>query len=327
MLWHMRLIATSGMIHTARRGARSRTKDAAMADIGLIGLMASGFGLGLRHGIDWDHIAAITDITGAMPATATTAPSESVSAVGMQPGAGAAMALVARPASIVGPRLADPEAWGRFFLATLYALGHAVVVVALGLLAIWTSAILPGWVDPIMERIVGVTLLLLGFWIFYQLWRHGRDFQLRSRWMLVFALVGRCWRRVKIHVTGAAPHLHARHEVHEGQYTRRTAFGVGMIHGVGAETGSQALLIAGAAGATTNFSGSAMLAAFVAGLVCSNSAIAAFSAFGFVSAQARRNIYLVIGVIAGIFSLAIGFLFVTGLGATLPDLQRLLRLD
>ena len=27
------------------------------------GILVAGFVLGLRHGIDWDHIAAITDIT------------------------------------------------------------------------------------------------------------------------------------------------------------------------------------------------------------------------------------------------------------------------
>ena len=30
---------------------------------GSIGLLAGAFALGLRHGIDWDHIAATTDIT------------------------------------------------------------------------------------------------------------------------------------------------------------------------------------------------------------------------------------------------------------------------
>ena len=28
-----------------------------------IGVLATGLALGIRHGIDWDHIAAITDIT------------------------------------------------------------------------------------------------------------------------------------------------------------------------------------------------------------------------------------------------------------------------
>ena len=30
---------------------------------GSIGIMAAALALGIRHGIDWDHIAAITDIT------------------------------------------------------------------------------------------------------------------------------------------------------------------------------------------------------------------------------------------------------------------------
>lgn len=28
-----------------------------------LGILATGLLLGIRHGIDWDHIAAITDIT------------------------------------------------------------------------------------------------------------------------------------------------------------------------------------------------------------------------------------------------------------------------
>src|SRR4029453_8083654 len=37
-----------------------------IASIGVpagIGVLVTGFALGIRHGIDWDHIAAITDIT------------------------------------------------------------------------------------------------------------------------------------------------------------------------------------------------------------------------------------------------------------------------
>lgn len=280
-----------------------------MVDVGELVLLATGFGLGLRHGIDWDHIAAITDITGSVVDTAETS-----SGVRVSDGPGA-MAVVARP------QLVTAESRTRFFLATLYALGHASVVVTLGLLAIWTSTILPGWIDPLMERVVGMTLLVLGIWIFYSLWRYGRDFQLRSRWMLVFALVGRAWGRLKASLSGEA-HVHHSHDV--AQYGRKTAFGIGMIHGVGAETGSQALLLAGAAGATTAVAGSAMLMAFVVGLVVSNSLIAAFATFGFVSSQTRQSVYLVIGVIAGIFSLVVGLLFATGMGTSLPDLQRLM---
>src|SRR6058998_1080258 len=35
----------------------------ALGVTGSLGLIAAALGLGFRHGIDWDHIAAITDIT------------------------------------------------------------------------------------------------------------------------------------------------------------------------------------------------------------------------------------------------------------------------
>ena len=42
-----------------------------------IGVLVTGLALGLRHGIDWDHIAAITDITSTTAAASAwgTAPS------------------------------------------------------------------------------------------------------------------------------------------------------------------------------------------------------------------------------------------------------------
>src|SRR5207245_5362225 len=128
-------------------------------------------------------------------------------------------------------------------LGTLYALGHASVVAALGLAAILFGAVLPDWVDPIMRRVVGFTLLLLGLWVFvslYQYARHGTEFRLRSRWMLVFDSVRYAWRRFQ-----ARLHEHEHVDpIEMSSYGPRTAFGVGMIHGIGAETGSQVLLIA-----------------------------------------------------------------------------------
>ncbi len=284
----------------------------------LVALIGLGLALGLRHGIDWDHIAAITDITGSVVTT------EGAGAVLVAADARGAAALTAsRPSTMpvqIGGRELQ-EARDGMFLATLYALGHAFVVVILGLLAIWAGTVLPAWVDPLMERIVGVTLLVLGFWIFYSIWRYGRSFRLQSRWMLVFSLVARGWHRLKGSFNG-----HPIEHSHDlTQYGPKTAFTIGMIHGIGAETGSQALLLAGAAGATSARIGSLMLCAFVVGLVISNSLIAAFSTFGFVSSSAKRNVYLVIGVFAGLFSLVVGAFFVTGHGTNLPDLQAMLN--
>jgi high-affinity nickel-transport protein len=97
-----------------------------------------------------------------------------------------------------------------------------------------------------------------------------------------------------------------------------------LIHGIGAETGSQALLLAGAAGATTPQAGTLMLLSFTLGLLVSNSLVAALSAFGFVSAQIRQRVYISFGVLAGVFSLLVGVLFLTGQGGNLPDLQEAL---
>ena len=305
-----------------------------MADGGLIALAGLGITLGLRHGIDWDHIAAITDITGSAVSDAEADSARPVAP--RRPHAeGLHLATATGYGSMVvadAPRggetaVADPtparrwrETRAGFFLATLYALGHAAMVVVLGLLAIWASQILPAWIDPIMERLVGVTLLLLGGWIIYSLARYGRSFRLQSRWMLLFSLVRRGWHRLGSAIT-RRPLGHS-HDV--TQYGPKTAFGIGLIHGVGAETGSQALLLASAAGATTRATGSLLLGFFTVGLLISNSLVAALSSVGFVSTSTKRTIYLVIGVLAAVFSLVVGAFFVAGRGADLPDLQQAL---
>lgn len=283
---------------------------------GGLALIVLGFVLGLRHGIDWDHIAAITDIT------SSTISNKEVELEGQLMAAGASGSDMTMTLGRSRAVIYWNETSQGFFLASLYALGHASVVTLLGLLAIWVGAILPEWVDPLMERIVGVTLILLGLWIFYALWRYGRSFRLQSRWMVVFALMGRGWQAVKHWFSG---HTHEHEHAQEiAQYGAKAAFGIGVIHGIGAETGSQALLLASAAGATTALSGSLMLLSFVVGLLVSNSLVAIFSLVGFVSSSTKRNVYVVIGIFAAVFSLAVGIFFVTGKGAALPDLQALL---
>ena len=95
-------------------------------------------------------------------------------------------------------------------------------------------------------------------------------------------------------------HLQARLHGHEhveplemSSYGTRTSFGVGMIHGIGAETGTQVLLIAAVGGASSAGLGVPMLFAFVIGLLLSNFAIVLLSSAGFVSSQTRERIYVV----------------------------------
>jgi len=311
-----------------------------------LGVLVTGLVLGIRHGIDWDHIAAITDITSttAAAAAAEAAHEEQHRAVSGHhhghggrfelrahdagPGA-ATLAPVMRVRTVELPAPRFGIGLGReqveaIELGTLYALGHGLVVVALGIAALAFGAILPDWLDPIMGRVVGFTLVALGVWVLYSVVRYargGESFRLRSRWMLVFDGIRYGWRRF-----GAKLHGHEHVEPLEmSSYGPRTAFGVGMIHGIGAETGTQVLLIAAVGGAASAGLGVPMLFAFVIGLLLSNFAIVVVSSVGFVASQTRERIYVVVGAVAGVFSLAIGAIFLLGQDIALPDLSALFR--
>ncbi len=308
---------------------------------GTLGLLGTALVLGIRHGIDWDHIAAITDIT-STSATAEAAglaheeqhrstPAHThrhggdseLRVHGGGPGAATlAVAAAARPVVGLGRQRLVAEQRDAILLGTLYALGHASVVAALGVAALAFGAVLPGWVDPIMGRVVGFTLVLLGAWVFvslYQYARHGTAFRLRSRWMLLFDSIRLAWHRFQARLHG---HEHVE-PVEMSSYGPRTAFGVGMIHGIGAETGTQVLLIAAVGGAAGQGLGIPMMIAFIVGLLISNTIIVVVSATGFVAGQLRQRVYVVIGAVAGTFSLVVGSVFLLALQDQLPALDRM----
>ncbi len=304
----------------------------AVAATGGLGLLSTALVLGIRHGFDWDHIAAIADITSTSAATDAAesaharehraAPHEHShgGASELQAHAGHGTAALAGAAGLANrSERFVAEQRRAIALGTLYALGHAVVVALLGLAALAFGTLLPDWVDPIMGRVVGLTLVLLGAWVFFSLYqyaRHGAEFRLRSRWLLLFDGARHLWRRF-----GAWWHGHEHVEPLEmSAYGPRTAFGVGLIHGIGAETGTQVLLIAAIGGAAGQGLGVPMMLAFIAGLLISNTLVVVISATGFIASQARQRIYLAVGVVAGTFSLVIGLIFLFQLEGVLPDL-------
>ena len=298
-------------------------------DIGALGLLLGIVALGFRHGIDWDHIAAITDITSTTTAShgdPDVRPAAPMPPHGHDdvPNAPHAHSHEHAPALhvLTESRFAHEQRHA-IALGTLYALGHALVVMILGIAALLLGAVLPEWVDPLLERVVGVTLVLLGIWVLISVIQYLRgkgEFRMRSRWMVVFAATRFAWDRLQAQIHG---HGHHAPMAHGSQYGRRTAFGVGMIHGFGAETGTQALLLAGLAG-VSGAEGIVILLAFIAGLLISNTLVAVVSATGFLGAQRLRVVYLIVGVIAGLSSLVIGLVFIAGAGTALPDLQQLI---
>lgn len=331
-----------------------------------LGVLVTGLLLGIRHGIDWDHIAAITDITSTTAAASAAeaaharvhraaaahqhghggttellahdethavlpSPPSATATATVQATAGGASVRVGGPraadggtsGAVVGHRWLRAEQLEAIRLGTLYALGHGIVVVVLGIAALAFGALLPDWLDPIMGRIVGLTLVGLGLWVLYSVYqfaRGGGSFRLRSRWMLVFDGARYGWRRLQARLHG---HEHVE-PLEMSSYGTRTALGVGMIHGIGAETGTQVLLIAAVGGASSAGLGVPMLLAFVLGLLISNFAIVVVSSIGFVASQTRELIYVAIGAVAGVFSLIIGAVFLFGLDGVLPDLESML---
>jgi hypothetical protein len=296
----------------------------AVSQLGGLALLGTALTLGLRHGIDWDHLAAITDITGTTTTTdaarAAVAPGKGRFGVAAPFGRGAG----------AGALFEGRVDWRAVGLASLYAFGHALVVVALGLAALLFGAVLPEWVDPLMERLVGVTLVLLGVWVAYSLVRYWRgeqeEFRLRSRWMLVFDGLGRARHAVEARLHGHSHdgrfHLHA--VARTDQYGPKTALGTGLIHGIGAETGTQVLLIAAVGGAASQGLGVGMLLAFVFGLLISNTAVALLTSSGFISAGRARSLYVAAGCLTAVFSLVVGGYALAGAADRLPDLQAVL---
>ena len=311
------------------------------------GLLWTALVLGIRHGFDWDHIAAITDVTSTTATADVAEVVHSASHVAAAPAhlhghggsdevrahaeaLGHSHAHVAAPAgparadghvavAAVRPRIGHDERRA-LALGTLYAVGHALVVAVLGTLAILFGAVLPGWVDPIMGRVVGFTLMVLGAWVFislYQYARHGHAFRLRSRWMLVFDSARFAWRRFQARLHG---HEHAD-PIEMTAYGPKTALAVGMIHGIGAETGTQVLLIAAIGGASSQGLGLPMLGAFIVGLLLANSTVVLITATGFIASRARERLYIGVGVVAGAFSLVIGILFLFQLEGALPAID------
>ncbi|HWF44657.1 MAG TPA: hypothetical protein VG537_08440 [Candidatus Kapabacteria bacterium] len=228
----------------------------------LLGLLSTLL-FGLRHGVDYDHIAAITDITSGQQSRR-----ESVK------------------------------------LGLFYAAGHGAIVLALGTLAVFFGSLLPVSIDSIMERFVGATLILLGCYVIWNLVVTPREnFQMMGRYKILIRLYYKLSGR-------PIPN----------NYMPRSAFIIGIIHGIGAETPTQLGLFLFAAGVGGRMLGFAGVLLFVLGVLITNMMMSALSADLFQRSTHRQAIYRGIAGITAAYSLAIGTIFLFGFARLLPSL-------
>lgn len=230
--------------------------------------------LGFRHGFDYDHIAAISDIT-----------------------------------SVQSDRARAMR------LGLLYALGHAATVALLGTAVIFFQLSLPRGVDRIAERLVGLTLLILGVYVLGSLFT-GNSAP-RSRFQIIAG--GLRWVHWKMKSYWHNHDIPAPNR-DTSNYDARSVIVVGVVHGLGAETPSQLmifLLAANLGGLSRGFLGLSM---FIVGLLAMNTIMTA-SAVGLFGASSRLpRFQLVVTALTAIYSLTVGFLFLFGASSRLPAL-------
>jgi hypothetical protein len=196
-------------------------------------------------------------------------------------------------------------------LALWYCVGHGSVIVLLGVLVGLLGVRLPAGLDRVFEVVVGLTLVGLGLLVLWQVARQGRDYRFSSRWRLLLDLLRRVWLRRR----GAVEWDRAGAGV-----SRRAAFGIGVLHGTGAETPTQVVLFASAAAAGSAGGALVVLVAFVAGLVAADLGVALLWLGGRLGSARVPFGHVALGILTGLASIGVGCAFILEKSAALPSL-------
>lgn len=221
--------------------------------------------LGIRHGIDYDHIAAIFDITS----------SQETKKEGIK-------------------------------LSGLYALGHGVMVFIFGISVIFLGRKISPVIDSYVGKIVGITLILLGIYVFYSLIRFKKEFQMKSRWIIILNNISHSYHSI-LHAT-RFKHSHSRSSRLE-KYETKTAFTIGAIHGVGVETPTQILAFSSLL-KLNGVIGFFFLLFFILGVFMCNVGVSIVSASGYMQTNKYVTLRVFVGILTAVFSIATGFVLI-----------------
>jgi ABC-type nickel/cobalt efflux system permease component RcnA len=164
----------------------------------LVVALGIAFVLGLRHASDPDHLVAVT--------------------------------------SLVAADGGDTR--GATRLGAFWGLGHAAMLVLLGVPLIVFKSALPAWLEAGAEKAVGVVIILLAIRVTWK-WARGHD------------RAGPHPHATSDAVPSGGPHRHLRRREHEATHRHRLArtpqqaFAIGLLHGLAGTGAVVVLLLAG----------------------------------------------------------------------------------
>lgn len=236
--------------------------------------------LGFRHGLDYDHIAAITDI------------------------------------SSVQSKASDAMRYG-----LLYVSGHALMIALLGAAVVTFRVPLPAGSDRWAERLVGLTLLALGIYVLGTFFRSspGQHSHNRPRTRITLLINGVLWIYWRLSRVFGSTRVEAPQVFKDG-YGTTSAFLVGVVHGLGAETPTQLGLFFMAASLGGISGGLLGLLMFILGLLLMNTLMCASAAGIFSATLAKPQALRALTLLTSVYSIVVGAIFLVGAANRLPSL-------
>ena len=243
--------------------------------------------LGLRHGFDYDHLAAITDITSVQRGW------REGMGLGLLYALGHALTVAVLGIAVISLHLSLP--------AGLDAIGERLVGATLVVLAVYVLFTLWRSRAGIGEGA-----------------GHAHKHIARSRIaLLISAARYGAWR-----LSRAFGSKQPRPDPFAFRYDRGSVFVVGIIHGLGAETPSQLLLFLLAKSLGGASLGLVGLGCFIAGLLLMNTLMTASASGIFAGSTHRPKLQLTVTSLTAAYSFIVGAIFLFGLSDKLPALVR-----
>lgn len=317
----------------------------------MFGLLATAFALGLRHGVDWDHIAAIADLT----STAETRRRGWFLSLFYALGHALVVFILGVFAIALSTTLPDGmTVWlGRIVGFTLLALGVWVLVELMRKGE--DFRLRSRWMLVISGTFAGLRRVRSA--------RSGRIIEVDHQHahehdaadpaaheathahdhahdqvglaesvdeQPVGAMAaGSSSERSRRRWFGGRGHGHSHAHRHHhalalpddpfSRYEGRTAAGIGVLHGVGIESPTQIALFVAASSIGGLSNGLLLLGAWCIGLVLANAAIATLAGLGLLSAERNFKLYAAVAIVVALGSIAMGAAMIAGFDV-LPDL-------